>query len=108
MALVQTLGLTAGTYAAFARVDDGCQITETNESNNTTPAPGVGFTVTGERPIPTWWLRAAPRRPASSSWGTITVSATVRNDGAGGADIPPSSCTGTTARAAGMTVSMTR
>ena len=35
--LVETLGLGGGSYAAFARADDGCQITETNESNNTTP-----------------------------------------------------------------------
>ncbi len=84
--LVQTLGLTAGTYAAYARVDDSCQITETNESNNTTPDPGVGFTVSGEQAYPDLVVESSAASPGIIVAGEpITVSAIVRNDGAGGA-----------------------
>ena len=84
--LVQTLGLTAGTYAAYARVDDSCQIAETNESNNTTPDPGVGFTVSGEQAYPDLVVESSAASPGIIVAGEpITVSVTVRNDGAGGA-----------------------
>ncbi len=100
--LVETLGLAAGTYAAFARADDGCQITEGNESNNTTADPGVSFTVAGDQAYPDLRVEASTAPAGIIPAGEpFTMSVTVRNDGPGGADasdvglyldIPPAGC----------------